>query len=178
MADSKTNPHDSEPNLPPLIKELTEKFKEPLSIIKNLQNIYVIPEESFLYPKIIVLGDQSVGKTSLVSTLIGVNLPCGLEIPLIIKFENHSSPCTKLYLRYQYQFKYVNVEVTEVDLERKILAAVKLVPEDNDLSISLIVMQQHVDGLTIIDFPGIHAYSDKNQQKSELEVMRGTNRFL
>ncbi|XP_071699705.1 putative dynamin-related protein 4A [Rutidosis leptorrhynchoides] len=165
---------DSEPNLPPLIKHFSEKFKQPLHLIKKLGYMDVI-DTNYSLPKIIVVGDAGIGKTSLISTLVGLSLPQGLQIPLGLKFEIHSSPCTKLYLGYQYQYESVKEEVSEADLGSKVLAAAKLLPENktSDVSISLTVMQPYVSDLTIVDLPGINPNLDKYRLKKEFEVLEG-----
>lgn len=76
-----------------LIDEYTERFKDTLAMIKKLNIMGVLPEKTPIrFPKIVFVGDESTGKSTLICELIGLKLPSSIKTSFVVKFELHSSP--------------------------------------------------------------------------------------
>ncbi|PKI33472.1 hypothetical protein CRG98_046121, partial [Punica granatum] len=61
-------------------------------------------KEGIQLPTIVVVGDQSSGKSSVLESLAGINLPRGqgicTRVPLIMRLQNHPCPDPELYLEF------------------------------------------------------------------------------
>ncbi|GKC91582.1 dynamin-related protein 4C-like protein [Tanacetum coccineum] len=71
----------------------------------------VIDEGTITLPTIVVIGDQSSGKSSVIESLTGISLPCGIRtrVPLIIRLQHHSDPSFISQLHLEYKGKSVPV---------------------------------------------------------------------
>ncbi|KAI3675589.1 hypothetical protein L1987_85179 [Smallanthus sonchifolius] len=169
----------SESNIPPLIKEVSEKFKEPLDMIKKLQDMEVLVKPSF--PKIVVLGDASA--SSVIGTLVGLNLRFGLGIPIVLEFKTDSAPFPSrtIWLEFQYEDIYCKKEVCETLFASEIAGLVKSIPENrrSSIEVTLTVIQPQVSDLTVILLPEIRTHPNyKDKEKEEIELFDGyINRY-
>ncbi|XP_057802634.1 putative dynamin-related protein 4A [Salvia miltiorrhiza] len=61
-------------------------------------------QEGIQLPIIVVVGDQSSGKSSVLESLAGIRLPrgdgIGTRVPLIMRLKNHPSPEPQLSLEF------------------------------------------------------------------------------
>ncbi|KAI7727242.1 hypothetical protein M8C21_033370 [Ambrosia artemisiifolia] len=107
-------------------------------------------------PTIVVIGDQSSGKSSLIESLTGIGLPLCTRVPLIIRFEHNSNPDSELWLEY----KDKSVPVSETNSSEWINSlteslAGKYYKEISNMPLTLIVKKNSVPDVTIVDLPGI-----------------------
>nr|XP_043620135.1 dynamin-related protein 4C-like [Erigeron canadensis] len=163
--------------LPPLVKEIKERFNKPINeLFETLIDFDVI--ERRMFPKIIVVGDANVGKTSVVSKLVGVDLPREIGIPFTLSFQYHDDPLSKMFLSYDNYPLPVKKEVSQDDLESEITEAVKSLPaywSKSRSNFTVIVMQPYVSNLNIVLLPGLKNYphDDKAHVDREIEILDG-----
>ncbi|KAK1440033.1 hypothetical protein QVD17_05858 [Tagetes erecta] len=174
----------SQHTMPPLIKELSEKMKEPLKTIKLLQVMNVLDEKPSI-PPIIVLGEAGASAGSVISTLVGLNLPSDLGVTLVLKFTNDDSVQSRnIWLTFYFEDTYCEKQVSEEHLASEIEELVKPIPENkrSKIGLTLTVIQSQVSDLTIILLPDINThYSEPElpwqintrKEDKEIEVIRG-----
>ncbi|MFQ6657279.1 hypothetical protein Gotur_027021, partial [Gossypium turneri] len=142
----------------PIISSYNDKIRPLLDVIDRLRLLMVM-KEGIQLPTIVVVGDQSSGKSSVLESLAGVNLPRGqgicTRVPLIIRLQNHARPRPELYL--EYNGKMVPVE------EPQIATAINIATDEiagpgksiSDIPLTLVVRKDGVPDLTMVDLPGI-----------------------
>ncbi|KAJ0734193.1 putative dynamin GTPase [Helianthus annuus] len=171
----KSSLQHSHPSLPPLIKELSENFKEPLDMIKKLEDMEVLGENP-VFPNVVVLGEASAGASAVICTLVGLNLPSGLGFPVVLQFKLDSALSSrKIWLEFKFEHSYCEKElVSETHLENEILKLVEPLPEDkrSRIEITLTVIQSQVSHLTVILLPEIHTHPDNDKVKDKREMER------
>ncbi|KAL0331230.1 UNVERIFIED_CONTAM: Dynamin-related protein 4C [Sesamum angustifolium] len=118
-----------------------------------------IMQEGIQLPTIVVVGDQSSGKSSVLESLAGISLPRGqgicTRVPLIMRLQNHSNPVPELFLEF-------NGKVVPTD-EEHIADAINLATEEiagkgkgiSNSPLTLVVKKMAVPDLTMVDLPGI-----------------------
>ncbi|PKI33473.1 hypothetical protein CRG98_046122 [Punica granatum] len=113
-----------------------------LDAVDRLRNLQVM-KEGIQLPTIVVVGDQSSGKSSVLESLAGINLPRGqgicTRVPLIMRLQNHPCPDPELYLEF-------NGKHVETDEDNKGISNTPL---------TLVVKKDGVPDLTMVDLPGI-----------------------
>nr|KJB78560.1 hypothetical protein B456_013G006400 [Gossypium raimondii] len=142
----------------PIISSFNDKIRPLLDVIDRLKLLMVM-KEGIQLPAIVVVGDQSSGKSSVLESLAGVNLPRSqgicTRVPLIIRSQNHARPRPELYL--EYNGKMVPVE------EPQIATAINIATDEvagpgksiSDIPLTLVVRKDGVPDLTVVDLPGI-----------------------
>ncbi|WMV56135.1 hypothetical protein MTR67_049520 [Solanum verrucosum] len=114
-------------------------------------------QEGIQLPTIVVVGDQSSGKSSVLESLAGISLPRGqgicTRVPLIMSLQNHNE--TELHLEYNGKL----VPTDEVHIAEAIFLATNEIAGHgkgiSNIPLSLIVKKNGVPDLTMVDFPGI-----------------------
>ncbi|KAL7160035.1 hypothetical protein ABFS83_01G068000 [Erythranthe nasuta] len=110
---------------------------------------------------VVVIGDKSSGKTSVLESLAGISLstrggqPICTRVPLIMRLQNHPNPNPELFL--EFAGKTVPTD------EQHVSAAISLATEEiagkgkglSNNPITLVVKKNGVPNLTIVDLPGI-----------------------
>ncbi|OMO92907.1 hypothetical protein CCACVL1_06723 [Corchorus capsularis] len=160
----------------PIISSYNEKIRPLLDAIDRLRLLMVM-KEGIQLPTIVVVGDQSSGKSSVLESLAGVNLPRSqgicTRVPLIIRLQNHaSSRPSELYLEY-------NGKVVPVD-EPHIAAAINLATDEvaghgkgiSNTPLTLVVKKYGVPDLTMVDLPGITRVPVHGQPENIYEQIR------
>ncbi|XP_021755269.1 putative dynamin-related protein 4A [Chenopodium quinoa] len=110
-------------------------------------------------PTIVVLGDQSVGKSSVLESTAGIELPRGdgmcTRVPLIMQLQHHPTPTPVLSLHYDNNF--VSTDETQVgkDIEKTTLVITKTEKGVYETPFTLVIKKNGVPDLTMIDLPGI-----------------------
>ncbi|TYG35746.1 hypothetical protein ES288_D13G007300v1 [Gossypium darwinii] len=159
----------------PIISSYNDKIRPLLDVIDRLRLLMVM-KEGIQLPTIVVVGDQSSGKSSVLESLAGVNLPRSqgicTRVPLIIKLQNHARPRPELYL--EYNGKMVPVE------EPQIATAINIATDEiagpgksiSDIPLTLVVRKDGVPDLTMVDLPGITRVPVHGQPDNIYEQIR------
>ncbi|THU70050.1 hypothetical protein C4D60_Mb08t20940 [Musa balbisiana] len=117
-------------------------------------------QEGIELPTIVVVGDQSSGKSSVLESIAGISLPRGqgicTRVPLIMRLQNDPS-AQEPHLQLEYQGKVVTT--SESAVPQAINAATNEIAGTSkgisDVPITLIVKKKGVPDLTMVDLPGI-----------------------
>lgn len=143
-----------------LFKEAND-LKALVDVNDYLRQLYK-ENNSMEFPSIVVLGEQSHGKTSLIENITNLNLPRGTgiqtRVPTEIRLRNSSVNSYKIFYKPKSQFETKVIDFNEANLEeimRKVQAEVT--GSDNQITDDLIVLQiERVDllPLTFVDLPG------------------------
>ncbi|KAJ4968546.1 hypothetical protein NE237_015247 [Protea cynaroides] len=142
----------------PLYVTYNDRIRPLLDTVDKLRELKVM-EEGIELPTIVVVGDQSSGKSSVLESLAGISLPRGngicTRVPLIMRLQQHSSPEPELHLEYNNQVVHTDeVHVTQ-DIED---ATIEIAGDSKGISnspLTLVVKKKGVPDLTMVDLPGI-----------------------
>ncbi|KAG8363028.1 hypothetical protein BUALT_BualtUnG0012400 [Buddleja alternifolia] len=99
ISDEQAN-HDA-----PIVSSYNDRIRPLLDTMDKLRNLKIM-EEGIQLPTIVVVGDQSSGKSSVLESLAGISLPRGqgicTRVPLIMNLQNDPNPDTgaELYLEF------------------------------------------------------------------------------
>ncbi|KAJ4783444.1 Interferon-induced GTP-binding protein Mx1 [Rhynchospora pubera] len=136
-----------------------DNIRPLLDAVDRLRHLK-ITQEGIQLPTIVVVGDQSSGKSSVLESLAGISLPRGqgicTRVPLIMRLQGISDT-TKSSLHLEYADK--TVPTTENGITAAINAAtVEIAGAGKGISnkpITLVVRKKSVPDLTLVDLPGI-----------------------
>ncbi|XP_039162280.1 dynamin-related protein 4C-like [Eucalyptus grandis] len=144
---------------PPLAASYNDRIRPLLDAIHRLGNVMVM-EEGIHLPIIVVIGDQSSGKSSVLESLAGINLPRGqgicTRVPLIIQLQDiPQADRPELYLDF-------NGKVVPTD-EDNIAKAINDATDEiashgkgvSNAPLILVIKKYGIPDLTMIDLPGI-----------------------
>ncbi|KAF1867421.1 hypothetical protein Lal_00049850 [Lupinus albus] len=142
----------------PIVSSYNEKIRPVLDAVENLRRLNVA-KEGIQLPTIVVVGDQSSGKSSVLESLAGISLPRGqgicTRVPLIMRLQNHSLPEPELFL----EFNDKTIQTDEANVSDAINNATdELAGGGKGISnypLTLIVRKNGVPDLTMVDLPGI-----------------------
>ncbi|PWA91363.1 dynamin central domain-containing protein [Artemisia annua] len=151
--------HDHKQNFPPLVSSFNDKIRPILDAVDKLRSLN-ITQEGIALPTIVVVGDQSSGKSSVLESLAGISLPRGQEIctrvPLIMRLQHHPDDVPEFVLEYK------NETVNIMDESRISEAIEKATVEVAgnykgiaNVPLTLMVKKKGVPDLTMVDLPGI-----------------------
>ncbi|KAF8365223.1 hypothetical protein HHK36_032774 [Tetracentron sinense] len=142
----------------PLVSSYNDRIRPLLDAVDKLRHLKVM-KEGIELPTIVVVGDQSSGKSSVLESLAGINLPRGqgicTRVPLIMRLQHHSSPNPDLHL--EYNGKVIQTDETNI-AEAINLATYEIAGRGKDIShtpLTLVVKKKGVPDLTMVDLPGI-----------------------
>ncbi|KAL3520570.1 hypothetical protein ACH5RR_018719 [Cinchona calisaya] len=142
----------------PIVSSYNDKIRPLLDCIDKLRNLQIM-QEGIQLPTIVVVGDQSSGKSSVLESLAGISLPRGqgicTRVPLIMRLQSHPNPHPELLL--EYKGKAVKTDEARVS-DAIILATDEIAGKSKGISntpLTLIVKKNGVPDLTMIDLPGI-----------------------
>ena len=142
----------------PIAWSFHDRIRPVLDAIDKLRDLKVV-DEGIELPTIVVVGDQSYGKSSVLESLAGISLPRGEDmctrVPLIMRLQHHSNPTPELSLAFNSK-----VVATEED---NVSSAINLATDEvagggkgiSDTPLTLTVKKQGVPDLTMVDLPGI-----------------------
>ncbi|KAK1379711.1 hypothetical protein POM88_026455 [Heracleum sosnowskyi] len=141
-----------------LVSSYNDRIRPLLDAIDKLRDLNVM-QEGIQLPTIVVVGEQSSGKSSVLESLAGISLPRGdgicTRVPLVIRLQNHEQSDTHLQLEYQ-------TKVVSTD-ESKVAQAINLATDElagsakgiSNTPLTLVVKKNGVPDLTMVDLPGI-----------------------
>ncbi|KAI9127406.1 hypothetical protein K1719_001965 [Acacia pycnantha] len=145
-------------NVPPIVSFYNEKIRPILDAVENLRRLN-ITKEGIQIPSIVVVGDQSSGKSSVMESLAGISLPRGqgicTRVPLIMRLQHH--PVAEPELLLEYKDKAVSTDEEHVS-DAIEAATQELAGKSKGISntpLTLIVKKNGVPDLTMVDLPGI-----------------------
>ncbi|KAK9912721.1 hypothetical protein M0R45_036570 [Rubus argutus] len=142
----------------PILSSYKEKIRPLLDAVDKLRNLMVM-EEGIQLPTIVVVGDQSSGKSSVLESLASITLPRGqgicTRVPLVMRLQHHSSSQPELSLEYNGK-----VECTdEAKVSQDIVKATNEIAGGgkgiSNTPLTLLVKKKGVPDLTMVDLPGI-----------------------
>ncbi|XP_024031831.1 putative dynamin-related protein 4A, partial [Morus notabilis] len=142
----------------PIVSSYNDRIRPVLDAVDKLRNLAVM-DEGIELPTIVVVGDQSSGKSSVLESLARINLPRGqgicTRVPLVMRLQNHSSPEPEIFLEYSGKV----VPTTEDNISEAInMATGEIAGNGKGISktrLTLTVKKQGVPDLTMVDLPGI-----------------------
>ncbi|EEF38336.1 interferon-induced GTP-binding protein mx, putative [Ricinus communis] len=142
----------------PIVSSYNDRIRPLLDAVDKLRHLMVM-KEGIQLPTIVVGGDQSSGKSSVLESLAGINLPRGqgicTRVPLVMRLQHHSAPKPKLFLEF-------NGKTVSTD-ESHVADAINLATDEvsgngkgiSNSPLTLVVKKFGVPDLTMVDLPGI-----------------------
>ncbi|KAF8024989.1 hypothetical protein BT93_F1981 [Corymbia citriodora subsp. variegata] len=143
----------------PLAASYNDRIRPLLDAVDRLRSLMVMKEDIQL-PTIVVVGDQSSGKSSVLESLAGISLPRGqgicTRVPLIMRLQGISyADRPELYLEFNSKI----VHIDEDQISEAINAATKEIAGRgkgiSNAPLTLVVKKDGVPDLTMVDLPGI-----------------------
>ncbi|KAL0644281.1 hypothetical protein Bca4012_042571 [Brassica carinata] len=106
LAIVEANPPENKKVVPidaPIVSSYNDRIRPLLDTVDRLRNLNVM-KEGIQLPTIVVVGDQSSGKSSVLESLAGISLPRGqgicTRVPLVMRLQKSSSPEPEIWLEY------------------------------------------------------------------------------
>ncbi|KAF8365216.1 hypothetical protein HHK36_032767 [Tetracentron sinense] len=160
----------------PLVSTYNDRIRPLLDAIDKLRHLKVM-KEGIELPTIVVVGDQSSGKSSVLESLAGISLPRGqgicTRVPLIMRLQHHPTIDPELHL--EYHGKIVHTDETYVS-EDIITATDEIAGNKKEISntpLTLVVKKRGVPDLTMVDLPGITRVPVHGQPEDIYEQISG-----
>ncbi|KAI0495727.1 hypothetical protein KFK09_022030 [Dendrobium nobile] len=160
-----------------LTSSYNDQIRPLLDAVDRLRHLKVM-QEGIELPTIVVVGDQSSGKSSVLESLAGISLPRGqgicTRVPLIMRLQDDSTlPVPKLHLEY----KGKQVPVSESAITAAIESATAEIAGSgkniSDSPLTLVVRKKGVPDLTMVDLPGITRVPVHGQPENIYEQISG-----
>ncbi|XP_006815062.1 interferon-induced GTP-binding protein Mx1-like [Saccoglossus kowalevskii] len=160
--------------VPTLAASYQERIRPCIDLVDSLRRIGL--DKDVDLPAVVVIGDQSVGKSSVLEAISGVQLPRGNEIvtrcpiELRLKTLDNDEWCGKI-LYINYSKEQVNKYIDSPD---ELGAAIRTAQQDitnsqkgiSKTSITVEIQSAHVPNLTLIDLPGIARVPQEGQSRN------------
>lgn len=158
--------HSHSVSVPPLIVSYNDRIRPLLDAVDKLRHLMIM-REGIQLPTIVVVGDQSSGKSSVLESLAGISLPRGqgicTRVPLIMRLQNHPNPEPDLFLEYSGKTVHTDESFIAEDIST---ATEEIAGSGKGISktpLTLIVKKNGVPDLTMVDLPGITRVPVKDQ---------------
>ncbi|KMZ68403.1 Dynamin-related protein 4C [Zostera marina] len=150
---------NNEDDLVPLVSSFNDKIRPLLDAVDRLRHLNVM-QEGINLPTIVVVGDQSSGKSSVLESLAGISLPRGqgicTRVPLVMRLQNDP---TKVIPELLLEYCGKSVMTTEQSITDAIVAATDEIAGSgkgiSNVPLTLVVKKKGVPDLTMVDLPGI-----------------------
>ncbi|KAH7683443.1 Dynamin GTPase protein [Dioscorea alata] len=148
-----------------------------LDAVDRLRNLKVM-QEGIQLPTIVVVGDQSSGKSSVLESLAGISLPRGqgicTRVPLIMRLKRDKSAVNpEMHLEYQDRI----IQTTESGITAAISKATDEIAGSgkaiSNTPLTLVVKKTDVPDLTMVDLPGITRVPVQGQPENIYEQISG-----
>jgi GTP-binding protein EngB required for normal cell division len=138
-----------------------DQIRPLLDAVDRLRQLKVT-QEGIQLPTIVVVGDQSSGKSSVLESLAGISLPRGqgicTRVPLIMRLQDDPAVQDASVRQLEYSSGMV-VPTSEAQVADAINAATAEIAGGgkgiSDAPITLVVRKRGVPDLTLVDLPGI-----------------------
>ncbi|XP_010533947.1 PREDICTED: dynamin-related protein 4C-like [Tarenaya hassleriana] len=142
----------------PIVTSYNVRIRPLLDTVDRLRNLNVM-KEGIQLPTIVVVGDQSSGKSSVLESLAGISLPRGqgicTRVPLVMRLQRSLKPEPEIRLEFGDRV----VPTAEEYVAEAIVAATDEIAGSgkgiSDTPLTLHVKKAGVPDLTMIDLPGI-----------------------
>ncbi|XP_075104348.1 dynamin-related protein 4C-like [Nicotiana tabacum] len=158
---------------PPIVASVNDRIRPLLDCVDRLRHLNIM-QEGIQLPTIVVVGDQSSGKSSVLESLAGISLPRGqgicTRVPLIMKLQNDPK-ITAPNLHLEYNGKSLPVDEFRV-ADAIVLATDEIAGHGKGISnnlLTLVVKKNGVPDLTMVDLPGITRVPVQGQPKDIYE---------
>ncbi|CAN7132895.1 unnamed protein product [Brassica rapa subsp. narinosa] len=143
----------------PIVSSYNDHIRPLLDTVDRLRNLNVM-KEGIQLPTIVVAGDQSSGKSSVLESLAGISLPRAADkictrVPLGMRLQRSSSPEPKIWLKYGDKSYSTDEEHITEDICKATEAIAGTGEGVSDTPLELYVRRQSVPDLTMVDLPGI-----------------------
>lgn len=157
-----------------------ERDIRPLLDVVDKIRAQGVTEENIQLPTIVVVGDQSSGKSSVLESLAGITLPRGhgiaTRVPLVLRLQS-----CKLDEESIIKMDYGNFKDQEINGEEQIEATINAATNVlagsskgvKDSPIQLHIRKPNAPDLTMVDLPGITRVPVHGQPKNIYEQIRG-----
>ncbi|KAL6579235.1 hypothetical protein OROMI_009451 [Orobanche minor] len=150
----------------PIVSPYNKRIRPLLDTVDRLRNLKIM-QEGIQLPTIVVVGDQSSGKSSVLESLAGIRLPRGdgicTRVPLIMRLQNHTNPDPQMWL----EFNGKTVPTDEANVVDEIMYTTQEIAGKgkgiSNTPLTLVVKKRGVPDLTMIDLPGITRVPVKGQ---------------
>ncbi|KAG8096710.1 hypothetical protein GUJ93_ZPchr0013g35048 [Zizania palustris] len=145
-----------------------DQIRPLLDAVDRLRRLKVT-QEGIQLPTIVVVGDQSSGKSSVLESLAGISLPRGqgicTRVPLVMRLQDDpSADSAKLQLEYSNGRVVTTSEAQVADAINAATAEIAGSGKGiSDAPITLVVRKRGVPDLTLVDLPGITRVPVKGQ---------------
>ncbi|CAH9140091.1 unnamed protein product [Cuscuta epithymum] len=143
----------------PIVSSYNDRIRPLLDCVDKLRHLK-IAQEGIQLPTIVVVGDQSSGKSSVLESLAGISLPRGqgicTRVPLIMRLKNVPN-LAQPELHLEFNGKVVQTDETSV-ADDIVLATDEIAGRGKGIShtpLTLTVKKHGVPDLTMVDLPGI-----------------------
>ncbi|PHU20162.1 hypothetical protein BC332_11313 [Capsicum chinense] len=158
---------------PPIVASFNDRIRPLLDCVDKLRHLNIM-QEGIQLPTIVVVGDQSSGKSSVLESLAGISLPRGqgicTRVPLVMRLQNDPN-ITAPNLHLEYNLK--SLPVDEVGIaDAIILATDEIAGHGKGISnnpLTLVVKKNGVPDLTMVDLPGITRVAVQGQPEDIYE---------
>ncbi|XP_058078616.1 dynamin-related protein 4C-like [Magnolia sinica] len=158
VLESPEKDHPEKAELPPLASSYNDRIRPLLDAVDRLRHLKVM-EEGIELPTIVVVGDQSSGKSSVLESLAGISLPRGqgicTRVPLIMRLQNVLTNEPQMHLEYQGK----TIPTSENHISDSISMATDEIAGNgkgiSNTPLTLVVKKKGVPDLTMVDLPGI-----------------------
>ncbi|CAN4081216.1 unnamed protein product [Withania somnifera] len=158
---------------PPIVASFNDRIRPLLDCIDKLRHLNIM-QEGIQLPTIVVVGDQSSGKSSVLESLAGISLPKGqgicTRVPLVMRLQNDPN-ITAPNLHLEYNNKSINVDEVGI-ADAIILATDEIAGHGKGISnnpLTLVVKKNGVPDLTMVDLPGITRVAVQGQPEDIYE---------
>jgi interferon-induced GTP-binding protein Mx len=172
---------------------LSSTFEGECKALLNLADEFRslgLHQEGFSFPSIVVVGDQSSGKSTLLEAISGVNLPKsdGLttRCPLIISLRGTDEPIWKGNISY-YQLQSGEQIEKRISTRGDVCKAIEEATESalgpgsciSPEPMALSITAHGLPNLTLVDMPGIIHVAERDQSEDILNTIRDmVKRFI
>ncbi|KAF8075488.1 hypothetical protein N665_1090s0004 [Sinapis alba] len=160
----------------PIVSSYNDQIRPLLDTVDRLRNLNVM-REGIQLPTIVVVGDQSSGKSSVLESLAGISLPRGqgicTRVPLVMRLQRSFSTEPEIWLEYSDKV----VPTDEEHIAEAICAATDVIAGSgkgvSDAPLTLHVKKANVPDLTMVDLPGITRVPVNGQPENIYEQISG-----